>query len=86
MVEEMGDDCDRHRRAWEAHNHIPVIPGRKNRKVAVLYAKTVYGLRKRIERCFGRRKENRRLAVRYEKLDVTFLGFIAIAIVAAFYL
>jgi transposase len=39
-----------------------------------------------IELFFGKLKENRRLAVRYEKLDVTFLGFITIAIVAAFYL
>jgi transposase len=86
VVEDMGYDCDRHRRELEANNNIPVIPGRKNRKVAVLYDKTVYGLRKRIELFFGKLKENRRLAVRYEKLDVTFLGFITIAIVAAFYL
>jgi transposase len=86
VVEDLGYDCDRHRRELEANNNIPVIPGRKNRKVAVLYDKTVYGLRKRIEILFGKLKENCRLAVRYEKLDVTFLGFIAIAIVAAFYL
>jgi IS5 family transposase len=49
VVEDMGYDCDRHRRELEANNNIPVIPGRKNRKVAVLYDKTVYGLRKRIE-------------------------------------
>lgn len=86
VVEDMGYDCDRHRRELQANNNIPVIPGRKNRKVAVLYDKTVYKLRQRIERFFGRIKENRRLAVRYEKLDATFLGFIAIAIVEAFYL
>ncbi|MDR1985488.1 MAG: hypothetical protein LBP88_00770 [Treponema sp.] len=28
---------------------------------------------------FGKLKENRRLAVRYEKSDITFLGFICIA-------
>jgi transposase len=86
VVEDMGYDCDRHRRALEANNNIPVIPGRKNRKVVVLYDKTVYKLRRRIEMFFGRIKENRRLVVRYEKLDVTFLGFIALAIVHAFYL
>jgi transposase len=46
----------------------------------------VYKLRKRIELFFGRIKENWRLVVRYDKLDATFLGFIAIAIVEAFYL
>jgi len=28
---------------------------------------------------FGKLKENRRLAVRYEKTDLAFLGFIALA-------
>jgi transposase len=31
------------------------------------------------ERIFGTLKENRRLAVRYEKSDINFLGFIVIA-------
>ena len=86
VVEDRGYDCDRHRRELEANNNIPVIPGRKNRKVVVLYDKAVYKLRTRIEMLFGRIKENRRLVVRYEKLDATFLGFIAIAILKAFYL
>jgi transposase len=86
VVEDMGYDCDRHRRELEANNNTPVIPGRKNRKVAVPYDKTVDKLRQRIERFFGKLKENRRLAVRYEKLDATFLGFIALAILKAFYL
>jgi transposase len=86
VVEDMGYDCDRHRRELAANNNIPVIPGRKNRKVVVLYDKTVYKLRKRIEMFFGKIKENRRLAVRYDKMDATFLGFIAMAILVAFYL
>lgn len=86
VVEAMGYDCDRHRRELAANNNIPVIPGRKNRKVVVLYDKTIYKLRKRIEMFFGRLKENRRLTVRYDKMDATFLGFIAMAILAAFYL
>jgi hypothetical protein len=77
---------DRHRRELEANNNIPVIPGRQNRQVVVLYDQTVYTLRKRIEMFCGRIKENRRLVVRYEKLDGAFLGYIAIAIVEAFYL
>jgi hypothetical protein len=84
VVEDRGDDCDRHWQELEANNNIPVIPGRKNRKVVVLYDKTVYRLRKRIEMFFGRIKENRRLVVRDEKLDATFLGFIALAILEAF--
>jgi transposase len=86
VVEDRGYDCDRHRRELEANNNIPVLPGRQNRQVVVLYDKTVYKLRKRIEVFFGKLKENRRLTVRYEKLDATFLGFIALAILVAFHL
>ncbi|UCM86358.1 MAG: transposase [Rickettsia endosymbiont of Culicoides impunctatus] len=38
-----------------------------------------YKLRGAIERFFGKIKENRRLAVRYEKDDLSFLSFIALA-------
>ena len=84
VVEDAGYDSDPHRRILESNNNIPVIPGRKNRKVQIIYDKSVYKLRKRIEIFFGKIKENRRLAVRYEKLDTTFLGFIAMAIIKAF--
>ncbi|MBL9029658.1 MAG: transposase [Caedimonas sp.] len=62
-----------------SNNNVPVIPGRKNRKELVIYDKRIYKFRKRIEIFFGKIKENRNLAVRYEKLDVTFLAFIAMA-------
>ena len=62
-----------------ANNNIPVIPSRKNRKEPIPYDKAIYKIRKRIEIFFGKLKENRRLAIRYEKLDVTFLAFIACA-------
>jgi transposase len=79
VVEDMGYDSDDHRRELGANNNVPVIPGRKNRKVAIVYDKTIYRWRRRIEMFFGKLKENRRLAVRYEKTDLAFLGFIALA-------
>ena len=84
VVEDMGYDSDEHRRNLRANNNIPVIPGRKNRIIPVVYDKTIYALRKRIEILFGKLKENRRLAVRYDKMDVTFLGFIACAILKSY--
>jgi IS5 family transposase len=86
VVEDTGYDSDDHRRELRANNNVPVIPGRKNRKVPIDYDKKLYALRRRIEMFFGRIKENRRLAVRYEKTDLCFLGFIACAIVKSFYL
>ena len=80
VVEDMGYDTNHHRAMLQANNNIPVIPGRQNRKVPIDYDKQFYVLRRRIEMFFGRSKENRRLAVRYEKTDLCFLGFIAGAI------
>jgi len=84
VIEDRGYDSDDHRRELESNNNVPVIPGRKNRKIEIIYDKALYKLRGGIERFFGKLKENRRLAVRYEKLDATFLGFIALAAVQAF--
>ena len=79
VAEDMGYDSDSHRRELESNNNIPVIPGRKNRKIPIIYNKQIYKLRKRIEIFFGKLKENRRLTVRYDKTDAAFMGFIACA-------
>ena len=79
VVEDMGYDSDAHRDNLRAQNNVPVIPGRKNRKVKIIYDKLLYALRQRIERYFGKVKENKRMATRYDKHDSAFLGFIAIA-------
>jgi transposase len=67
------------RRELEGNNNKPVIPERRNRKKEVEYDKEKYKKRGLVERVFGKLKENRRLAVRYEKPDINFLGFIVIA-------
>lgn len=79
VVEDMGYDSDDHRNRLRANTNVPVIPGRKNRKEEIVYDKVIYAWRRRIEIFFGKIKENRRLAVRYEKTDTAFLGFIFIA-------
>jgi len=79
VIEDAGYDSDPHRRELMANNNIPVIPGRKNRKIPIEYDKKLYKLRKPIEMFFGKIKENKRLGLRFEKLDETFLGFIALA-------
>lgn len=79
VVEDKGYDSDKHRRSLELNGNIPVIPGRKNRKEPIEYDKEKYSLRKRIENMFARLKENKRLAMRYEKSDLLFLAFIALA-------
>jgi hypothetical protein len=84
VAEDAGYDSDLHRRILESNNNIPVIPGHKNRKIQIIYDNNIYKLQKRIEILFGKIKQNRRLAVCYKKLDLTFLGFIAVDIIKAF--
>jgi transposase len=48
-------------------------------KEALAYDKEIYKKRRLIERIFEKLKKNRRLTVRYEKSDLTFLGFIITA-------
>jgi len=40
------------------------------------YNEELYKVRVAVERVFGKLKENRRLALRYEKSDLSFLGFV----------
>jgi len=79
VLEDMGYDSDAHRRELRANHNVPVIPGRRNRKVPIIYDKALYKLRKNIEIYFGKLKENKRVDTRYDKHDNTFLSFIALA-------
>jgi len=79
IIEDKGYDSNRHRIFLTSNNNIPVIPGRKNRIEITEYDKDKFKLRRKIENFFAILKENRRLALRFEKSDLAFLGFIAIA-------
>ena len=43
--------------------------------------KKLYRLRRKIEMVFGKIKKNRRLSLRYDKSDLNFLSFIAMALI-----
>jgi len=55
-----------------------VIPPKANRKAFRSYDKHVYKSRNLIERFFARLKPFRRVATRYDKLDIRFEAFISI--------
>jgi len=57
------------------------IPNKRNRKITLRFDKTVYKWRYRIECLFQKIKENRRLCMRFDKLDATFMAFVAIALI-----
>jgi Transposase and inactivated derivatives len=56
-----------------------VIPSRSCRKQQRPHDPTLYKLRNRIERCFNRLKQFRRLATRYCKLRACFQATVALA-------
>jgi transposase len=79
VLQDRGYDSNKNRQNMSSQNNTPVIPGRKNRRVEIIYDQEKYKLRGAIERFFGKLKENRRLALRYEKDDMSFLSFVAMA-------
>ena len=61
-------------------NATPVIPPKANRIFPGTYDNKLYQTRSKIEHFFSRIKEFKRLATRFDKLDVTFISFAACAI------
>jgi putative transposase len=59
----------------------PVIPNRSNRKQPFSFNKRLYKERRRIENAFGRLKDFRRIATRYDRLARNFLA--SVCLVAA---
>ena len=55
--------------------------GREEFEVALHAIRQVYRQRNVVERCVGWLKENRRVAVRYEKLAINYLGMIKLAMI-----
>ncbi|MDR1399979.1 MAG: transposase [Treponema sp.] len=78
MIADRCYDSNEFRRELVGNTNELVIPGRRNRREQIAYDKEQYKKRGVIERLFRKLKENRRLAVRYEKSNINFLGFISI--------
>ncbi len=70
----LGDDSDPFRKILLEKGITPVIPGRKSRKVTIQYDEHTYKKRNAVERFFGRIKEFRRIATRYDKKTCMFKG------------
>lgn len=78
LIADKGYDADRIRAHTEAKGGVAVIPMRRGRKVQAPIDGHIYALRNRIERCFNKLKNARRLATRYDKTAASYLGFIHI--------
>jgi len=86
LIADKGYDSDWFRQALAGLDIDPCIPGRSNRKKPVDYDPDLYKQRNRIERMFGRLKDWRRIATRYDRCAHTFMSAIAIAATVIFWL
>ena len=79
LLGDRGCDADWLRDALKDNGIRPCIPGRKQRKKTVKYDKHRYKRRNRIEIMFGRLKDWRRVATRYDRCPKVLLSAIALA-------
>ena len=86
LLADKGYDSDWFRAALIAQGITPCIPPRKNRKVQYHYDKELYRQRHKIENVFGRIKDWRRVATRYDRCAHTFMSAISIAATVCYWL
>ena len=86
LLADRGYDADWFREALHDRGISACIPSRKARKIPVKYDKRRYKRRNRIEIMFGRLKDWRRVATRYDRCPKVFLSAIALAATVLFWL
>jgi len=79
VIADEGYDFYEARKCLREAGKKPVIPRRKGAICPSVQDKERYQTHSNIERFFGKIKKNKRLALRFDKLDVTFFSFFAIA-------
>ena len=78
LLADRGYDSDAIRQDMQERDGVAVIPARRTRKIRESVDGHIYALRNRIERCFNRLKNARRVATRYDKTADSFRGFVQI--------
>jgi len=79
MIADKGYDSDEYRAALKVKGITSCIPPRKGRKDPASFCKTQYKQRHKIENMFGRIKDWRRIANRYDPRADVFMAAITIA-------
>ena len=76
-----------HWRAWLKRRHIPpIIPNRRNRQHPHPFNRKRYRRRNVIERMFGRLKDFRRIATRYDKNAINFMAGLCLAALVCYWI
>ena len=79
LLADRGYDSSKFRAALQAKGIAPRIPSSRSRKVPIPHDAELYKQRHRIEIMFGRLKDWRRIAMRYDRCAHTFFSAITIA-------
>lgn len=82
LLADKGYDANHLVDAIEERGAEVVIPPKRDRKIQRVYDTDLYKERNRIERFFNKLKQFRRVATRYDKLLVNFMGFVKLAAIA----
>lgn len=86
LLADRGYDADWFREALRRKGITPCIPGKKNRKVEIIYDKTLCKQRHKVENMFAKIKDWRRIATCYDRCAHTLFSAICIAVITLFYL
>lgn len=86
LLGDKGYDSNWFRKALADRGIEPCIPPTKSRKQPIDYDKRLYRQRHRIENMFGKLKDWRRIATRYDRCAHTFFSAICIAATVIFWL
>jgi transposase len=81
-----GYDSNHFRQALIERGIAPCVPSIRSRKVPIFYDKVLYRQRHRIENMFGRLKDWRRLAMRYDQCAHTSMSAICLAATTLFWI
>ena len=86
LLADRGYDADWFRNGLKNMEIEPCIPARKSRKQIIPHDKTRYKARHKIENMFGKLKDWRRIAMRYDRCPKLFISAIALAAIVLFWL
>ena len=86
VLADKGYDSDAIRRQIEAAGAAPNIPPKVNRRWKPCFSPVLYRGRNAIERMFGRLKDFRRIATRYDRLATHYLAAVCLAATISYWL
>lgn len=86
LIADRGYDTNAVREAVNERGATPNIPPKSNRRFKPPFSRVLYRRRNAIERMFGRLKDFRRIATRYDKLAANFLAAVHLAAAVCYWL